>query len=136
MCIKMGHAWNPYYNEKMEYYYSENAKELHNLVHRILHKKIGGVVDKDLDHFYSIANDVFSEIVLKDSYDPSKGDFGGFLYKSIKNRIISDFYKTQNADKRKMKIEDRDENGNIIFENNSSLSSIGNPNVSQYKTFG
>ncbi len=67
-------------------YYAENAKKLRKTVDKIL-AEYGGIADKDYDDFYSIANDVFTDIVLKDSYNASKGTFEGYLYSCLENKI-------------------------------------------------
>ena len=108
----MEQVFNPYYIDKLDEYYKDNARKLHSVVHQILRKYSGGIKEKDLDHFYSIANNVFADIVKNDSYDPSRGDFNGFLYSLIKNKFVDDFH-AQNADKRVVKIEKVDENGDI-----------------------
>ena len=43
-------------------YYDDNAKKLHRVVDRIL-LKYGGVPEKDLDDFYSLANEVFADAI-------------------------------------------------------------------------
>lgn len=85
-------------------YYADNAKKLHSVVDKIIRKKYGGTMDKDMTEFYSVANDVFADIIKRDRYDSSKGDFDGFLYGALDLAIIDEF-KRQNRDKRKAKIE-------------------------------
>lgn len=85
-------------------YYANGAKKLHGVVNQIVFRKYGGVIDEDMDEFYSVANDVFSDIVLNSRYDPSKGNFDGFLYGALKLAIIDEI-KRQNRDKRTSKIE-------------------------------
>lgn len=48
-------------------YYADNAQKLHRIVDRIL-LKFGGLADKDRDDFYSLANEVFVDVM------------GSFLY--------------------------------------------------------
>lgn len=93
-------------------YYKNGGKKLHKLVNQIINKKYGGTVDKDMDEFYSVANDVFTDIILHNRYDSSKGDFDGFLYGALSLAIIDEF-KKQNRDKRTAKIEVIDENGEV-----------------------
>lgn len=64
-------------------YYENGAGRLRKLVDGIL-SKFGGITNKDYDDFYSIANEVFVE-VLK-SYDNTQS-FEGFLYSCLSNRI-------------------------------------------------
>ena len=96
-------------------YYEDNARRLHNVVNRIFYKKYGGIAGKDMDEFYSVANDVFADIIVHHRYDETKGDFEGFLYGAL-GLAIADEWKRQNCDKRKMKRELLDENGNQVFD--------------------
>ena len=93
-------------------YYKNGGEKLHKLVNQIINKKYGGTADKDMDEFYSVANDVFADIVLHNRYNSSKGDFDDFLYGALCLAIIDEF-KKQNRDKRITKIEVIDENGNL-----------------------
>lgn len=88
----------------MNSYYANGAEKLHRTVRRILNNRCGDVDGKDVDEFYSVANDVFTNIVLRNSYDPSKGDFEGFLYRALDMAIIDEL-KYQNRDKRRNKVE-------------------------------
>ena len=93
-------------------YYENNAKKLHTIVNQIFYRKYGGIQDKDMDEFYSVANDVFCDIVKNNRYDASKGDFEGFLYSALTLAFVDEF-KRQNRDKRVTKIELVDENGKV-----------------------
>ena len=77
-------------------YYADNAKKLHRVVDKIL-LKFGGLSDKDLDDFYSLANEVFVDVMAK--YDTSQS-FDGFLYSCLSNKIKSEMTK-RNREKRK-----------------------------------
>lgn len=90
---------NPYYYEKLDTYYKNNAKRLYGIVDKIL-LEFGGISHKDHDYFYVIASDVFTDICLKDSYESSKGDFNAFLYSCLFNKIKSEMTK-RNREKRK-----------------------------------
>ena len=46
----------------LEDYYSDNARKLHKVVDKIL-VKFGGLSDKDKDDFYSLANEVFVDVM-------------------------------------------------------------------------
>ena len=77
-------------------YYANNARELHRMVDRIL-TKFGGLSDKDKDDFYSLANEVFADVLRRyDGLQP----FDGFLYVCLSNRIKSEMSK-RNTIKRK-----------------------------------
>lgn len=77
-------------------YYSNNAKKLHKMVDKIL-MKFGGLSNKDLDDFYSLANEVFVDVMRR--YDKSKS-FDGFLYSCLLNKIKSEMTR-RNREKRK-----------------------------------
>lgn len=77
-------------------YYSDNAGKLHNMVDKIL-LKFGGLSDKDLDDFYSLANEVFVEVMRR--YDDSRS-FDGFLYSCLLNRIKTEMSR-RNREKRR-----------------------------------
>lgn len=64
-------------------YYARNARKLHSLVDRILWR-FGGWQDRDRDDFYSLANEVFVDVMRR--YDGSR-PFDGFLYVCLQNRI-------------------------------------------------
>ena len=48
----------------LEDYYSDNARKLHKVVDKIL-VKFGGLSDKDMDDFYSLANEVFVDVMKR-----------------------------------------------------------------------
>lgn len=77
-------------------YYADNAKKLHKTVDRIL-CKFGGLSDKDTDDFYSLANEVFADVLKR--YDCEQS-FDGFLYSCLSNKIMSEITK-RNREKRK-----------------------------------
>ena len=77
-------------------YYSNNAKKLHKIVDRIL-LKFGGLSDKDLDDFYSLANEVFVDVIKR--YDSSQ-IFETFLYSCLLNKIKTEMTR-RNCEKRK-----------------------------------
>ena len=77
-------------------YYANNARKLHKVVDKIL-LKFGGLSDKDLDDFYSLANEVFTDVIKR--YDGSQS-FDGFLYSCLLNKIKTEKTK-RNREKRK-----------------------------------
>lgn len=77
-------------------YYADNAKKLHKIVDSIL-LKFGGLSDKDLDDFYSLANEVFVDVMKR--YDGSQS-FDAFLYSCLLNRIKTEMTR-RNREKRK-----------------------------------
>lgn len=77
-------------------YYADNARKLHRTVDRIL-AKFGGLSNKDMDDFYSLANEVFVDAIARyDGVQP----FDGFLYVCLTNKIKSEITK-RNREKRK-----------------------------------
>lgn len=77
-------------------YYENNAKKLHNTVDKIL-LKFGGLSNKDVDDFYSLANEVFVDVMRR--YDNSRS-FDVFLYSCLVNKIKTEITR-RNRDKRK-----------------------------------
>lgn len=77
-------------------YYANNAKKLHKIVDKIL-LKFGGLSDKDLDDFYSLANEVFVDVMKR--YDDSQS-FEAFLYSCLLNKIKTEMTR-RNREKRK-----------------------------------
>lgn len=80
----------------LDAYYSDNARKLHKVVDRIL-CKFGGLSNKDADDFYSLANEVFVDVMKKYDY---KQSFDGFLYSCLSNKIMSEITR-RNREKRK-----------------------------------
>ncbi len=80
----------------LKIYYANNAEKLHRLVDRIL-LKFGGLSDKDMDDFYSLANEVFVDAMKR--YDSAQS-FDGFLYVCLFNRIKTEMTR-RNREKRK-----------------------------------
>lgn len=77
-------------------YYANNAKKLHKIVDKILFK-FGGLSYKDLDDFYSLANEVF--VYAMKRYDNTQS-FDGFLYSCLLNKIKTEIT-SRNREKRK-----------------------------------
>lgn len=77
-------------------YYADNAKKLHKVVDRIV-SKFGGLSNKDMDDFYSLANEVFADVIKKYDYEQS---FNGFLYSCLSNKIMTEITR-RNREKRK-----------------------------------
>lgn len=69
----------------IEKYYANNASKLRKMVDGIV-KKFGGLSQKDMDEFYSLANQVFW-IAAKDFN--GCGNFNGFLYSRLSLKIMS-----------------------------------------------
>lgn len=69
--------------ELLDIYYADNASKLHGIVDRIL-LKYGGLSEKDKDDFYSLANEVFVDVMRR--YDRTQ-PFEVYLYSCLSNRI-------------------------------------------------
>lgn len=82
--------------EILNVYYADNAKKLHKTVDKILFK-FGGLSNKDVDDFYSLANEVFVDVMRR--YDASQS-FDGFLYSCLSKKIKTEMTK-RNREKRK-----------------------------------
>ena len=80
----------------LDAYYANNAKKLHKTVDKIL-CKFGGLSDKDRDDFYSLANEVFVNVMKR--YDASQS-FDGFLYSCLSNKFKTEMTRL-NRQKRK-----------------------------------
>lgn len=73
-------------NQILDTYYADNARKLRMTVDRILYK-FGGIYGKDLDDFYSLANEVFTDVLKR--YDQEQS-FDGYLYVCLLNKIKSE----------------------------------------------
>lgn len=80
----------------LDTYYADNARKLHRVVDRIL-SKFGGLTYKDTGDFYSLANEVFADVIKR--YDGEQS-FDGFLYSCLSYKIMSEISK-RNCEKRK-----------------------------------
>ena len=80
----------------LKYYYTNNAAKLHDMVDKIL-SKFGGLSDKDMDDFYSLANEVFVDAMRRDHDGLS---FDVFLYSCLQNRVKAEMTK-RNREKRR-----------------------------------
>lgn len=77
-------------------YYFNNAKKLHTMVDKILFR-FGGLAGKDIDDFYSLANEVFVDVMRR--YDNSQS-FDKFLYSCLTNKIKTEMTR-RNREKRR-----------------------------------
>lgn len=77
-------------------YYVNNAQKLRGIVDKIL-LQFGGLSDKDKDDFYSLANEVFVDVMKR--YDHEKS-FDGFLYSCLCKKIKTEMTR-RNRYKRK-----------------------------------
>lgn len=67
----------------LSFYYADNAEKLHNMVDKILFRLgLAGLVDHE--DFYSLANEIFAEVIKK--YDRAQS-FDGFLYSCLCNKF-------------------------------------------------
>lgn len=84
-------------DKNLSTYYADNAAKLHRIVDNIL-LKFGGISDKDVDDFYSLANEVFVEVMRR--YDESQS-FDAYLYSCLLNKIKTEMTR-RNRKKRKI----------------------------------
>ena len=78
-------------------YYKNNASKLRSVVNAIL-QRFGGLSDKDYDDFYSLANEVFVDVLKR--YDESGQSFDTFLYCCLCNKIKTEITR-RNRERRK-----------------------------------
>ncbi len=78
-------------------YYENNAGKLRGMVDKIL-SKFGGLSGKDMDDFYSLANEVFVDAMRR--YHGSQS-FDSFLYSCLSNRIKTEITR-RNREKRRI----------------------------------
>ena len=74
------------HDQILQAYYANNARKLRRMVDRIL-TKFGGLYEKDRDDFYSLANEVFADVLRR--YNGTQ-PFDGFLYACLLNKIKSE----------------------------------------------
>lgn len=119
-------------------YYANNAKKLHMIVNKIL-KKFGGISDKDLDDFYSLANEVFVDVMRR--YDDSQS-FDAFLYSCLLNKIKTEMTRRnrqkRKADRMSISIDTPigDDNGFTIRDTLQSDFDIDNEVFKNFKNYG
>lgn len=82
--------------EMIAAYYENNAGKLRRMVERIL-LKFGKLSEWDLDEFYSLANEVFADVIER--YDGERS-FDAFLYSCLFNRIKTELTR-MNREKRR-----------------------------------
>lgn len=108
----------------IEKLYANDARELHRMVKKIV-SSFGGISQKDMDDFYSVANSTIAEIKgnidnkiidaeatgedSKNHYNPSKGRIEPYVYRAIEYRI-KDFISGKNTLKRSP----HDTEGNVM----------------------
>ena len=68
--------------DRIEYYYANNAKKLREMVDKIIIKL--HFIDVDNTDFYSLANEIFLQAI--NNYDENQ-DFNGFLYSCLVNKF-------------------------------------------------
>lgn len=69
--------------EILHAYYENNARKLRTMIDKML-CRFGGLSDKDYDDFYSIANEVFTDVLKR--FDGTQS-FDGFLYACLMNKF-------------------------------------------------
>lgn len=72
--------------ELLNLYYADNAKKLRSMADKILFR-LGFFDTEDYEDFYSLANEVFVDVMRR--FDGSQS-FDGFLYACLRNRFKSE----------------------------------------------
>ena len=109
----MGLKIEPYMNPIIDSYYKNNAKKLHKMVDKILQKL--HFIDVDKDEFYSLASEIFVTEVMED-YNPEK-PFDTFLYSTLYRKFCTEMTRNTRFKRcRKIKVEEKDEKGNIVIK--------------------
>ena len=80
----------------INYYYDNNARRLRSMVDKIV-ARFGGISNKDMQDFYSVANEVFVECLERFSKD--QGDFHPYLAICLENGIMTEITR-RNREKR------------------------------------
>lgn len=75
-------------NEKLNEYYADNGRKIRRIVDGLL-ACFGGLSDKDVDDFYSLANEVFV-VALAEYSDDKNCTFDTFFQALLKNNIKSE----------------------------------------------
>ena len=106
------------FKDIVDFYFNNDAKELHKVVDNVLNNLHFYNVDKE--EFYSLADEIFVTEVLP-SYDSTQ-EFKKFLYCCLYMKFCSSMTKS-NRDKRSnnVKVEKRDENGNVVKDENGNV---------------
>lgn len=94
-------------NELVEKLYANNASMLYGWVKKIL-TVFGGITDKDIDDFVSVANEVITNILVKETYDETQAAAQIYVYRAIENKI-----KTEITNRNRLKRNPHDNEGNI-----------------------
>lgn len=81
---------------QLDFYYGADARRLRRMVDSIL-AKFGGLSDKDRDDFYSLANEVFVDVLER--YDHTQS-FEAFLQACLFNRVKTEMSR-RNCEKRR-----------------------------------
>ncbi len=99
-----------YLKSTVDLYFADNAKQLYDMVDKILFRL--HFVDVDKNDFYSLANETFMYAVR--DYDATKS-FDGFLYSCLCKKFITEMA-NRKRDKRcmKVKVAEKNENGEIV----------------------
>ena len=88
-------------------YYKNNAKKLHHMVDKLL-RQFGGVDAKDKDDFYSLANEVFWDVLNR--YDRNQ-PFETFLYSCLDRKIKTEITRRNRSKRQPYQ---RDSSGKLI----------------------
>lgn len=97
-------------DEIVQSYYANNARKLHKVVDKVLLAL--HFIDVDKEEYYSLANEVFTKAIH--NYDHSK-PFDKFIYSCLYKKFCTDMTgQTRNKRCTKIKVAEKDLNGNIV----------------------
>ncbi len=82
-------------------YYANDGSLLHKKVNSIM-RKFGGIYQKDHDDFYSLANEVFSDVLKRCN---GEQEFDGLLHVALSNKIMSEITRRNRQKRSHKKIE-------------------------------
>lgn len=97
-------------NGLIEQLYENNAALLYSWVRKML-ATFGGITDKDVDDFVSVANEVIATITTQNSYDATQATahgIKGYVYRAIENKVKSEITK-----RNRLKRNPHDSEGNV-----------------------
>ena len=80
----------------INYYYDNNARRLRSMVDKIV-ARFGGISNKDMQDFYSVANEVFADCLVR--FSKEQGEFHPYLAICLENGIMTEITR-RNREKR------------------------------------
>ena len=113
-----------YYIPILEEYQGNNSKKLKDVVNKLIKKHFGEIPQMDLDEYYSVADSVLTDIVIKNQFDKNQS-FDGYLYRAVEKKIFS-LRTAENTTKRSGKIRNK-QTGEIDHDSGYKIVSMDAP---------